>query len=259
MRSQNNREYEEVKHSIVGEANEEAESSQKANSNANATLGSSRHELARPVDINQGEIVNSAALPSLDGKNKSEEKDDVSESFEAEVEPQQKPLSKNKRNAKKVPKTSEMRKSPQKTVRQSKAHKDEPITSDPTPVDAVMEIESDKSENNESNSSQQEDIGQVEVINESLSADLSSNDDKVVKNKTNDNKLNKNSKSKAINIASKTAAKAPNKRTHAQTETRRSRSVKKVAPAKKNKPSKASSDVKADAKPAEGNATNLHC
>ena len=214
-----NKEYEEVKHSIVGEAIEEVESSQKANSNANATLGSSRNELVMPTDISQGEIVNSAALPSLDGKNKSD-KDDASENFGAEVEPHQKPAAKTNKHA---IKTNEKKKSARKkTLRETSVRKDESGAASPEPVDAVMEIESDKSEDDGSGSRQQEEIGQVEVINESVSADVSSSDKKVIPSKP-------------------AVSKISNKRTHTQTETRRSRSVKKVASTKKGKSQQKSS------------------
>ena len=169
LRSQNNQEYETVKRNLSKDV-EEVESSQKANSNVNATLGSSRPELVRPANINQGEIVNPAMLQNLDDKNKSDK--DYEES-----PPSVKKVSNKKKIASKGGDKKLKNKADRVKNIQEGDNKQEV-------ADVGMDIESDRSEDNGSGSRQKEEIGQVEVINESVSADESSENIKQMKSIT---------------------------------------------------------------------------
>lgn len=144
-----------------------AESSQKANSNANATLGSSRHGLARPIGIKPGEIVNPTALLSIDGKAKSD-RDDFSEVLEESEESQQ-VLSASSSEAEIIPDVSEKLVTPASSVYDSSHNKSGGVTNNQECGDEAM-ISSDKSELEE-HEPEQQDVQKVEVIIEEIKED----------------------------------------------------------------------------------------
>lgn len=153
--------------SDIEDSDQEAELSQKANSNANATLGSSRHGLARPIRIKPGEIVNPTELLSIDGKAKSD-RDDVSEILEESEESQQ-VLSASNSEAEILPDVSEKLVTPASSVYDSSHNKSGDMARNLEFADVAM-ISSDKSELEEHEPDQQ-DVQKVEVIIEEIKED----------------------------------------------------------------------------------------